>query len=320
MSNLTMVSDKLERDATQRDQRVHHRIATVTSASDADLAASITRAASQQTYFTIRFLVDRDRVDDAYRAYAYFRWLDDSLDTALLDSPARLSFVDRQQTLINNGYQGHWPSDLSVEERLIADLIRRDEEPNSGLQAYIRHMLAVMAFDANRQGRLISQQELADYTNHLAVAVTEAMHYFIGHNHQCPHNEARYFAVSAAHITHMLRDTCEDVLAGYLNIATEFVTAHHLDPRDIRSESYRAWVKERVQVARTYFAAGTTYLAQASTWRCRLAGYAYTARFTGVLDAIEREGYLLRPAYPERKHLGNVLKMSWAVLSDLLAS
>ena len=44
------------------------------------LAPSITKAASRQTYYTIRFLVDRERVADAYRAYAYFRWVDDTLD------------------------------------------------------------------------------------------------------------------------------------------------------------------------------------------------------------------------------------------------
>ena len=41
--------------------------------SHSTLASSITKAASQQTYYTIRFLVDRERVPDAYRAYAYFR-------------------------------------------------------------------------------------------------------------------------------------------------------------------------------------------------------------------------------------------------------
>ena len=44
------------------------------------LATSITKAASKQTYYTIRFLADRERVADAYRAYAYFRWVDDTLD------------------------------------------------------------------------------------------------------------------------------------------------------------------------------------------------------------------------------------------------
>jgi hypothetical protein len=41
--------------------------------SDPNLAASITRNASKQTYYTIRYLVDDGLVDDAYRAYAYFR-------------------------------------------------------------------------------------------------------------------------------------------------------------------------------------------------------------------------------------------------------
>ena len=44
------------------------------------LASAITKVASRQTYYTIRFLVDRERVDDAYRAYGYFRWVDDVID------------------------------------------------------------------------------------------------------------------------------------------------------------------------------------------------------------------------------------------------
>ena len=59
------------------------------------LASAITEAASKQTFYTIRFLVDRERVDDAYRAYGYFRWVDDQLDQSLLDVPARMAFVER---------------------------------------------------------------------------------------------------------------------------------------------------------------------------------------------------------------------------------
>jgi hypothetical protein len=60
------------------------------------LAASITKAASTQTYHTIRYLVDKDRVADAYRAYAYFRWVDDSLDAGSTTAPERNAFVERQ--------------------------------------------------------------------------------------------------------------------------------------------------------------------------------------------------------------------------------
>ncbi len=49
-------------------------------------AESITRSASKQTYYTIGFLVDRERVADAYRAYAYFRWVDDTLDEGFVSA------------------------------------------------------------------------------------------------------------------------------------------------------------------------------------------------------------------------------------------
>jgi hypothetical protein len=35
----------------------------------------------------------------------------------------------------------------------------------------------------------------------------------------------------------------------------------------------------------------------------------YVARFMGVLDTIEREGYRLRPAYPEIKSLRAALRI-----------
>ena len=54
-------------------------------ASTAAIARSITRGASKQTFYTIRWLVDRGLIDDAYRAYAYFRWVDDTIDVASKD-------------------------------------------------------------------------------------------------------------------------------------------------------------------------------------------------------------------------------------------
>jgi phytoene/squalene synthetase len=274
------------------------------SESSHTLAASITKAASKQTYYTIRFLVDRDRTPDAYRAYAYFRWLDDSLDQGMMERSERIAFVNRQRTLVDGCYRGEWPSDPSVEERMAVDLIRHDREKHSGLQSYIRNMMTVMAFDAERRGRLISQAELADYAHCLAVAVTEALHHFIGHGHSSPRSEARYLAATAAHITHMLRDTLEDTAAGYFNTPREFLESHAIAPQDVASDAYRKWVRSRVRLARDYFRAGKIYLAQVENLRCRIAGYAYIARFDGVLDAIEREGYQLRFEYRERKSLG----------------
>jgi hypothetical protein len=282
--------------------------------SDPALAASITRAASKQTYFTIRFLVDDGLVDDAYRAYAYFRWVDDWLDAETRPRSERLAFVKRQQAVMHSCSGGHAPADLTPEERLLADLMGRDTDRNSGLQAYIRNMMAVMAFDADRRGQLISRRALNEYTHWLAVAVTEALHYFIGHRCASPRSDMRYRAVTGAHITHMLRDALEDARAGYYNIPRKVVTAHGIAPWDVESQAYRAWVRERVHQARGCFRMGRHYLAQVENPRCRMAGYAYMHRFEGVLDCIQREGYRLRSQYLERKSPGRGLGMlGWAL-------
>jgi phytoene/squalene synthetase len=281
------------------------------------LASSITRAASTQTYHTIRHLADRERVADAYRAYAYFRWVDDILDAGSGLEPERRNFIHRQKSLLENCYQGRWPRDATLEEQMLVELIQNDAGRSNGLQLYLRNMMAVMAFDADRRGRLISQSELDDYTRWLASAVTEAMHHFIGHGSYTPQNEARYLAVSAAHITHMLRDTLDDIQMGYFNIPREVLDADLIAPQDIRSSAYRAWVRSRVEQARMYFMLGREYLGRVENVRCRLAGFAYTARFEGLLDVIERDEYLLRAVYPEQKGWDTILQAGLSIIPSL---
>jgi phytoene/squalene synthetase len=283
------------------------------------LAAAITRAASKQTYYTIRFLADRERAEDAYRAYAYFRWVDDTLDAGWDSGMERIAFLERQKSLLETCYQDEILRDATPEEHLLIELTGHDHEKNSGLQIYLRNMMRVMEFDAGRRGRLISYAELNEYTRWLATAVTEAMHYFIGHDRYSPHDESRYLAVSGAHIAHMLRDTFDDVQTGYYNIPREVLEASDLQPQDLHSKAYRLWVKSRVKLARECFQAGRGYLSRVQNPRCRLAGLAYTARFEWLLDTIEREHYRLRPAYRERKGIGVGLRMAtstlWALMS-----
>jgi phytoene/squalene synthetase len=293
--------------------------------SQSTLAFSITKAASQQTYYTIRFLVDRARVADAYRAYAYFRWVDDTLDAgprsalnATAGTARRTAFLERQKSLLEKCYRGESFPDATAEEDMLIELVKQDHEKNSGLQSYLRHMMQVMDFDAKRRGRLISQVELNEYTRWLASAVTEAMHYFIGHGCSSPHDETRYLAVTAAHITHMLRDTYDDVQAGYYNIPREVLEANGIQPYEIHSKAYQHWVQSRVNLARQYFKAGRRYLERVEESRCRLAGLAYTARFEWVLDTIDQEGYSLRPEYNERKGLGAGLQMGLLTLSLMM--
>jgi phytoene/squalene synthetase len=278
------------------------------------LAETITKSASKQTYYTIRLLVDRDRVADAYRAYAYFRWVDDVLDIETGSQSEKVAFVNRQKFLLETCYRGETPQDLSAEEQILAVLVRHDQEANSGLKSYLNNMMGVMTFDVSRCGQVITQAELTEYTRKLSTAVTEAIYYFIGHDEPKPHSETRYLAVTAAHMIHMLRDAFEDTAAGYFNIPGEVLQKHGISERDLESPAYRQWVCRRVQLARRYFKVSRESHAQIKNLRCRLASSAYMARFEWMLRTIERENYCLRCEYPDRKSLSAGLWMAWTIL------
>jgi phytoene/squalene synthetase len=282
------------------------------------LSRSITRKASWQTYHTISLLADRDRVADGFRAYAYFRWVDDWLDGTSRPPDERLAFVQRQMSIVGACLAAGDTGPVSPEERIVVDLLRDNGAAGSGLGLYVSHMLAVMAFDADRRGHLISEVQLDAYQRDLAVAVTEAIHYFIGHAEAAPPTPARYLAVTAAHITHMLRDTWADLEAGYFNIPYEFLMEHDISPADVESEPYRGWVRGRVETARRLFGPGKAYYAGSPSRRRCTAALAYAERFEIVLDVIERDCYVLRNDYSGCKTLGTGLRMAASLLVSAL--
>lgn len=281
----------------------------------AALARSITKSSSRQSYYTALLLVDRDLVDDCHRAYAYFRWVDDIVDISSQSSEERVSFIHQQVDLINRLYRHERPQGLTPEEEIIADLIANDRGENSGLQSFIRNFLAVLEFDAHRKSRLINEDELAWYSGRLGKSITDAIQYFIRNGYPYPDADNRYMAATAAHITHMLRDMVEDIAEGYINIPREYLQAHAIDLENLDSPPFKAWVCERVKLARGYFRTGKRYLDELDVLRCKIAGYWYCVRFEVVLETIERDGYLLRPEYNERRKLTTWLKMAWCGVS-----
>jgi phytoene/squalene synthetase len=285
---------------------------------NSNIAATITESASKQTYYTIRLLVDRDRVQDAYRAYAYFRWVDDQLDCGTGMPEEKKLFLHRQQALLETCYRKETPVIFMPEEQMLVDLVSKDHENESGLQIYLRNMMAVMAFDVERCGRVISRDELNHYSNLLSRAVTEAMFYFIGHQYPPPDRNNRYQAVFGAHVVHMLRDLLADIDVGYVNIPAEDLHVATQLKVDVLSPAFREWVYARAQFARRNLQSGKQYIAQVSNLRCRLAGFTYLARFEWMIRIIERDGYILRQNYPERKSFKALIWMAWNLLLSML--
>lgn len=275
------------------------------------LAHSITKDGSKQSYYSLKYLADKQLADDALGAYAYFRWVDDFVDDLCPTKSERLAFIQRQKELIDQLYERACPSGLSPEEEILAQIIGHDQATNSKLQSYIRNMFAITEFDAHRKGRLISQKELDWYTNSLAKAVIDHLQHFICHEYPYPTEASRYTAAKGAHVAHMLRDMLADIANDYFNIPKEYLEANDINPHDTHSPAFRAWVRERVMLARRLFDDGKQYLDGLRTLRYKVVGCWYCARYVGVLDAIEREDYILRPAYDERHKPRSWLRCLW---------
>jgi phytoene/squalene synthetase len=293
----------------RRDERLR-RVFSMRDASAA-LARSITANGSKQTYYTARLVVDRGLVDDFCRAYAYFRWLDDVVDSSAQAKEETISFVTGQRELIECLYNGERRNALSAEENMAADLVTHDRRKDSGLRSFITNMMAIIEFDARRRGCLISEEELSWYSDCVAKSVTDGIQYFVGNGHDYPAAENRYLAANAAHIAHLLRDTIPDSADGFFNIPREYLEANGIGSGDVTSVAFKDWVKKRVEKARQYFREGKRYLDGLDVLRCRVAGHWYCARFETVLDAIERDDYLLRATYNERRKTSTWLRIAW---------
>lgn len=277
----------------------------------ADLARSITKSGSIQTYFTARLMVDKDLVDDFFRAYAYFRWIDDVIDVTAQTNNERAIFIARQKDLIDGFYQRRRINPLDPEEEILRELINNDRGENSGLQSFIRNMFAIIEFDAHRKGRLLSQDELDWYVNTLGKSVVDGLLYFIGNGSNYPEAENKYQAGVAAHISHLLRDMRQDEKDGFINIPREYLDANGIRFSDVETFAYKNWIQNRVNLARMHFTEGKKYLDGLDNLRAKVVGHWYCARFEVVLDTIEADEYLLRDEYHERRRISTWLKIFW---------
>ena len=275
------------------------------------LSHNITQKGSKQSYYSLKFMADKDLVDNALGAYAYFRWADDFVDDVSQSDVEREAFIHRQKEIIDELYQHNLPKDLCPEEEILARLVESDQGENSKLQSYLRNMMAINEFDAHRKGRLITQKELDWYSSCLATAVIDHLQYFICHDYPYPTTKGRYIAAIGAHVAHMLRDMVADISNGYINIPKEYLEAHGITPQDIHAPAFRAWVKARVALARQLFTEGKMYLDTLGALRYKIVGYWYCTRYDGLLDAIECEDYALRAEYNERHKLATWLKLVW---------
>ena len=113
----------------------------------------------------------------------------------------------------------------------------------------------------------------------------DAIGYFIGHDSRISGGRRRALqAVVGAHIIHMLRDTADDLAAGYFNVPRSVLEAHHLAPSDVHHPAYRRWVRDRIASRPPMLRGWQGLHAPRRLPAGLLAGLLYCARFEVVLQ------------------------------------
>ena len=141
------------------------------------------------------------------------------------------------------------------------------------------------------------------------------MHYFIGNHSYSPHNETRYLAVTGAHIAHMLRDTFDDVQAGYYNIPREVLEANHIQTARYTEQRHIAlWVQQPCAIGTQVFSKrgniSPRLRNRAADWQVLLIWPASSGcwiRSNGNIISFAR-------STAERKSLGTGLRMGLSTL------
>jgi phytoene/squalene synthetase len=276
-----------------------------------ELAKKITKDSSVQTYWTTKFLVDRDKQEDSFKAYAYLRWIDDQIDEKLKTKIEGDQFMQRQKQIIQAAYEGGKIPKLADEERMVVELIIKNKTNNPLLKSFLVNFIEVIDFDAGRKHKHVTTDKLEWYSDLVAKAVTDGIMHFIDHDAQLPTTGEKYLAARGAHITHMLRDMYEDEEEGFINVPGEYLKQHNLKPLDVDKPDYRLYVKERVEMARKHLNEGKKYIDRLRGLRVKIAAYWYCARFEPILDVIERDNYRLREDYDQYKGLQSRLRAIW---------
>jgi phytoene/squalene synthetase len=240
--------------------------------------------------------------------YTYLRTVDDRIDTMEHTPQDKKRYLSEQRELIDDLYAGDVQHGTSV----IAQLVRYDRSHNNTLRPFIEGMMDVFEFDASRQYKIVSEQELLDYSLALGSAYTQLLIRFVEPRYRV--QEENVQLAHACHLSHILRDFPEDLKLGYINIAKQDIDTYHIDPT-VQNENFRKWLKDRIITIAEKFKKGKVKLDRIPILRIKIIARLYCFRYEAVLQQIEDADYQLQAAYHLR--VRDILKLTSTLFATI---
>lgn len=229
-----------------------------------------------------------------YVLYSYFRWLDDFVDERSRSERERREFISGQDSVIRGLYR----SRSTDRNGLIGRIVQHDLDGGCRLKPLILTMLDTFRFDLKRANRVVSFDELQDYSRNLGSAYAGLLLCFVEPTYK--RQEEDSLLAHACHLVHMLRDFEKDRKLGYINISQEEMEEHNIRLSQIEDERFEEWLKDRIKTIQRYFLKGKAKLNENPVLRLKLIGHLYCFRYETVLRQIREAGYRLKDSYSLR--------------------
>ncbi|MBU1726188.1 MAG: phytoene/squalene synthase family protein [Candidatus Omnitrophica bacterium] len=262
-------------------------------------AKAITKKHAKTFYFASLFLPKEKRLA-AYAVYAICRISDDSIDNNP-EAAARANLPkikDRISTAYGNG---------ELQENIL--LVFRETVRKYGIpKSYFDELIEGIELDLNKK-RYKSFEELYDYCYKVAGVVGLMMLKIFGYDDL----NAESYAVNlgiAMQLTNISRDIKEDYLRGRIYLPEGELKEFGVSEKDLAdsklSEGFKELLKLQIKRARDYYSNSKLGTRLINDEKCRFVVYAMNEIYSGILDAIEKNGY---DVFSRRAHVNGLGKL-----------
>jgi len=220
------------------------------------MAAVLTQNESPFGYWSSQIFFPQDRRMILFLLYAYFRWVDDTVDKPGFNFDFNHKFIYRQTKIVQAWYMGE-SAVLSENpfEAMAATAIKKDKKDGSQLQSMILGFLEAITWDIERRNKIVKQSELDRYSLLLGRSYSEGLLYGLKLNPCKPiFRIPKTICGIAAHWSHLLRDLSEDLKLGYINISDDDIKKYSINLQN--HQTLLPWIREKCYRTLDMFAEG----------------------------------------------------------------
>lgn len=255
------------------------------------------KASNLTAYILVRLFTRADRNDYLCMAYAYFRWIDDIVDSPTTSDEEKEQFIERQRRFLANLYDGLvFQDSRTLEEQFAQCFVAYDRKMGCILKDDVLGMLSVLKHDLERDRVPWPAAEMHEFITLESRSYINMIRFSCGEEGNYSGSN-RYDEGVACKLAHMLRDFIEDLNQGTMNISRDDLEKYEINLDKVNNENFRLWVRDQVMFAGECFRLGRRNLSNSSQLRYKIASNLYCAKYEDILAMIEQDKYFLRSDY-----------------------